>query len=121
MTGTVATPFSAFFSPSPPRGMMRSTAAVWVASSASSSRPPPATRTIAPSGTPADSAASAAIEARTGVEWAGGGEEREGVEGGGGDRRPPPSPFFFPVFHAQGGGVDRDVRPRLVHDRDDAE
>src|SRR3954451_242338 len=79
MTGTVATPFSAFFSPSPPRGMMRSTTPVWVASSASSSRPPPATRTIAPSGTPADSAASLAIEARTAFEWAADDEPRSTI------------------------------------------
>ena len=63
--GTVATSVSAFFSPSPPRGMIRSTSSSWVASSASSSRPPPATRPIAPSG-----ACSAAIAARIALECA---------------------------------------------------
>ena len=70
MTGTVATAFSAAFRPSPPRGMIRSTTPSWVASSASSSRPPPATSPIAPAGTPAPSAASAAIAARTALECA---------------------------------------------------
>ncbi len=53
MTGTVATSCSAAFNPSPPRGMIRSTVSLWVASSASSSRPPPATRLTHPSGSPA--------------------------------------------------------------------
>ena len=79
MTGTVATPLSAFFSPSPPRGMMRSTTPFWVASSASSSRPPPATRTIAPSGMPALSAASAAMDARTALECAADDEPRSTI------------------------------------------
>src|ERR671933_166394 len=77
MTGTVATPLSAFFSPSLPRGMMRSTTPVCVASSASSSRPPRATSAIAPSGTPAPSAASAAIAARTAFECAADGDDAE--------------------------------------------
>ena len=76
MTGTVATPFSAAFSPSPPRGMMRSTTPSWVASSASSSRPPPATRTIAPAGTPAPTAACAATAASTALECAADDEPR---------------------------------------------
>ena len=70
MTGTVATPLSAAFRPSPPRGMIRSTTPLWVASSASSSRPPPATRASAPAGSPAASAASMATAARTAFEWA---------------------------------------------------
>lgn len=70
MTGTVATPFSAFFSPSPPRGMTRSTTPLWVASSASSSWPPPATSETAPSGTPAAVAASEATVARMALECA---------------------------------------------------
>ena len=70
MTGTVATPLSAAFSPSPPRGMIRSTTPACVASSASSSRPPPATRAIAPVGRPAAVAASAATAASTALECA---------------------------------------------------
>ncbi len=70
MTGTVATPFSAAFSPSPPRGMIRSTTPSWVASSASSSRPPPATSDTDPAGRPDPRAASAAIPARTALECA---------------------------------------------------
>ena len=48
--------------------MIRSTTPSCVASSASSSRPPPATSAIAPSGTPAAVAASAAIAASTALE-----------------------------------------------------
>ena len=59
--------------------MMRSTTPFWVASSASSSRPPPATRAIAPSGRPADSAASAAMPASTAFEWAADEEPRSTI------------------------------------------
>ena len=52
-TGTVACSFSAFLRPSPPRGITRSTTPSWVASSRSSSRSPPLTMEIAPSGSPA--------------------------------------------------------------------
>ena len=76
MTGTVATAFSAAFRPSPPRGKIRSTTPSCVASSASSSRPPPATSPIAPSGTPAPDAASAAIVASTALECAADDEPR---------------------------------------------
>src|SRR3982751_35530 len=61
MTGTLATALNAAFSPSPPRGMIRSTTPSWVASSASSSRPPPATSAPAPPGTPTPPAASLAL------------------------------------------------------------
>ena len=70
ITGTVATPFKAAFSPSPPRGMIRSTTPDCVANSESSSWPPPATSAIAPSGNPADRHASIATEARTAFECA---------------------------------------------------
>ena len=50
--------------------MIRSTTPVWVASSASSSRPPPATSDSAPAGSPADSAAAAATDASTAFECA---------------------------------------------------
>src|SRR5438270_141059 len=61
MTGTVARSWSACLRLSPPRGMIRSTVSFCVASSASSSRPPPATRPMHPDGSPALVAASAAI------------------------------------------------------------
>jgi hypothetical protein len=70
MTGTVATPLSALLSPSPPRGTMRSTTPVCVASSASSVWPRPATSETAPSGTPAAVAASEATVARMALECA---------------------------------------------------
>ncbi len=70
MTGTFATAWSAFFSPSPPRGIMRSTTPSWAPSSASSSRPPPATSASAPAGSPAASPASRAIPASTELECA---------------------------------------------------
>ena len=79
MTGTVATPLSAAFRPSPPRGMIRSTTPAWVASSASSSRPPPATSDIEPAGRPAPSAARAAIAASTALEWAAEDEPRRTI------------------------------------------
>ena len=69
-TGTVACSFKAFFSPSPPRGMIRSTTPSWVASSRSSSRSPPVTIEIAPSGTPAHCTAPAATCASTALECA---------------------------------------------------
>ena len=50
--------------------MIRSTTPVWVASSPSSSRPPPATSDSDPSGRPAVTAASAATLARTALECA---------------------------------------------------
>ncbi len=107
MTGTVATPLSAFFSPSPPRGTMRSTTPVWVASSASSSRPPPETSATAPAGD---------ARGRRGV----GGDRREdrvgvrGARGAAQDDR-------VAALEAERGGVDRDVRPGLVDDGDDPE
>ena len=64
----MATACSAAFKPSPPRGMIRSTVSFCVASSASSSRPPPATRLTQPSGSPAATAASAAIWASAALE-----------------------------------------------------
>ena len=70
MTGTVATAESAFLRPSPPRGMIRSTRPSCVASSVSSSRPPPATSESDPAGSPAASAASAATLASTALECA---------------------------------------------------
>ena len=107
MTGTVATAFSAAFRPSPPRGKMRSTTPSCVASSASSSRPPPATSPIAPSGTPA---------AHGGL---GGDRGEHGV--GVRRRRRAAQHDGVAGLQAQRGGVDRDVRARLVDDRDDAE
>ena len=70
MTGTVATACSACLRLSPPRGMIRSTVSPWVASSASSSRPPPATMLTQPSGSPAATADSAAIWASAALEYA---------------------------------------------------
>ena len=107
MTGTVATAVSAFFRPSPPRGMIRSTSRPGVASSASSSRPPPATRRDRALGQAGRVAASAAI-AR---------EHRVGVRGG----RRAAQHDRVARLQAQRGGVDRHVRARLVDDRDDAE
>ena len=49
---------------------MRSTTPVWVASSASSSRPPPATSEIVSCGRPLASAACAAVAARIALECA---------------------------------------------------
>ena len=69
MTGTVARSWSACLRLSPPRGMIRSTVSFCVASSASSSRPPPATRPMHPDGSPALVAASAAICASAAFEW----------------------------------------------------
>ena len=69
-TGTVACSFRAFFSPSPPRGMIRSTTSSWVASWRSSSRSPPVTIEIAPSGRPAHWTAPAATCANTAFECA---------------------------------------------------
>ena len=68
--GTRATALIAFFRPSPPRGMIRSTTPSSCASSVSSSRPPPATSASAPAGSPAPSAASRAIRASTALECA---------------------------------------------------
>ena len=70
ITGTVACSLSAAFSPSPPRGMIRSTTPSWVAIWRSSSRSPPETIEIAPSGTPASATADDATWASTALEWA---------------------------------------------------
>src|SRR5438067_7586558 len=70
MTGTVAYSISAFFSPSPPRGIRRSTTPVCVATSRSSSRPPPATSATTSAGTPTDATASRASSASTAFECA---------------------------------------------------
>ena len=107
MTGTVATAFNAAFRPSPPRGKMRSTTPSCVASSASSSRPPPATSPIAPSGTPG------AVGRLRGDR----GQHGVGVR----RRRRAAQDDRVAGLQAQRGGVDRDVRPGLVDDGDDAE
>ena len=65
ITGTVACSLRAAFNPSPPRGMIRSTTPSCVAISRSSSRSPPETIEIAPSGAPAAVAAEAATCAST--------------------------------------------------------
>ena len=70
ITGTVACSLRAFFSPSPPRGMIRSTTPSCVASWRSSSRSPPLTIEIAPSGSPAHWTALAATCASTAFECA---------------------------------------------------
>ncbi len=59
--------------------MMRSTTPSWPASSASSSRPPPATSDSAPAGRPAASAASIATRASTAFEWAADEEPRSTI------------------------------------------
>ena len=69
MTGTAATPCRASFRRSPPRGMIRSTEAPCVASSASSSRPPPASRLTLRSGRPACTAPSWAMRYSAALEW----------------------------------------------------
>ena len=107
MTGTLATFWSAAFKPSPPRGTIRSTVSLWVASSASSSRPPPATRPTHPSASPAPTAASAAI--RTSAAF-----ECSALGGAAQDDR-------VARLDAQRRRVDRDVRARLIHDRDHAQ
>ena len=66
----MACDFSAAFSPSPPRGMIRSTYRSWVASSCSSSRSPPAMIDTDASGSPAATAASRAIAASAAFECA---------------------------------------------------
>ena len=70
MTGTVACSLSAAFSPSPPRGMIRSTTPSWVASCSSSERSPPPTIEIASPGRPASAIASRATAARAPLECA---------------------------------------------------
>ncbi len=107
MTGTVATSFSAFFRPSPPRGKMRSTTPSCVASSRSSSRPPPATSPIAAAGMPTEAIASGRDGAQDGVGAHRGGRAAQDDRVAG--------------LQAQRRRVDRDVRPRLVDDGDDAE
>ena len=94
--GTVATALSAFFSPSPPRGMIRSTTPSWPASSASSSRPPPATSD--------DRARGQA--GRLGRLARHRGEHRVGVR----RRRRAAQHDRVAGLQAQRGGVDRDVR-----------
>ena len=101
MTGTLATALSACFSPSPPRGMIRSTTPSWPASSASCSRPPETSET-APSG---NSRRDDRGEHGVRVRRRGGAAQHDRVAG----------------LQAQRGGVDGDVRPRLVDDGDDAE
>ena len=96
---------SAFFSPSPPRGMIRSTTPSWPASSASSSRPPPATSDTAPVREPG--LGRIAREASTAFECAA--------------RRRAAQHDRVAGLQAQRGGVDRHVRPRLVDHRDHAE
>src|SRR5919199_1421679 len=70
MTGTVACSSGAALSPSPPRGITRSTSPSWVAIWRSSSRSPPATIEIAPSGSPTEATASCATWASAMFEWA---------------------------------------------------
>ena len=77
------------------------------ASSVSSSRPPPATSASAPAGRPAPSAASRGDPGQHGV----------GVR----RARRAPQQHRVAGLQAQSGGVDRDVRPRLVDDGDHAE
>ena len=68
MTGTLATLFSAFFSPSPPLGMIRSTSPSWVASSSSCSWPPPESSETEAAGSSAAASASAISPARKALE-----------------------------------------------------
>ncbi len=107
MTGTLATALSAFFSPSPPRGMIRSTTPSWPASSASSSRPPPPTSDRAPEGRPGDRRGlhRDAREHLVGVRRHRGAAQHDRVAG----------------LQRQRRGVDRHVRARLVDDRDHAQ
>src|SRR5919199_4015643 len=70
MTGTVACSSRAALRPSPPRGITRSTSPSWVAIWRSSSRSPPATIEIAPSGSPTEATASCATWASAMFEWA---------------------------------------------------
>ncbi len=100
MTGTVACSFSAAFSPSPPRGMIRSTTPSWVASWRSSSRSPPDTSEIAAGGMPTDATADGRHlgEDGVGVSRRGRAAKHDRVAG----------------LQAQGGAVDRHVGPRLV-------
>ena len=107
MTGTVATPLSAAFRPSPPRGMIRSTTPSCVASSASSSRPPPAT---------SDDRALGHARLRGGL---GGDRRQHGV--GVRRRRRAPQHDRVARLQAQRGRVDRHVRARLVDDGDHAQ
>ena len=90
-------------SPSPPRGMIRSTVPFCVASSASSSRPPPATRLTQPSGSPSRHRGLARDprQRRVGVKRRGGAPQDDRVA----------------RLQAQRGGVDRHVRACLVDDR----
>ena len=107
MTGTLATLFSAFFSPSPPRGMIRSTSPSWVASSSSCSWPPPESSETEAAGSSAAASASAIRPARKALELSALLEPAE-------DRR-------IAALQAERGGVDRHVRPCLVDDRDHAD
>ena len=87
--------------------MIRSTKPVWVASSMSSSRPPPERWSIASPGTPARVAAAAGEL----------GEHRVRAR----RRARPAQDGRVPRLQAQRRSVDGDVRARLVDDRDDAE
>ena len=106
ITGTVACSLSASFSPSPPRGMTRSTRpsadAIW----RSSSRSPPVTGEIEPAGRPAASTDSTATAAEHGVRVR--------------RHRRPAQHDRVAGLDAERRAVDRDVRARLVDDRDDA-
>ena len=107
ITGTVACSFSAFFRPSPPRGMIRSTTPSWVASWRSSSRSPPRTIEIAPSGRPAHCTALGRDlrEHRVRVRRRGRAAQHDRVA----------------RLQAQRRAVDRHVRARLVDHRHHAE
>ena len=107
MTGTVATSFSASFSPSPPRGMIRSTSPSWrrqlgqlLAAAAGDERQ----RARRQPGRLAASRGDRG-EHRVRVRRRGRAAQHDRVAG----------------LQAQRGGVDRHVRPRLVDDGDDAE
>ena len=101
MTGTFATALSAFFRPSPPRGMIRSTTPSWPASSASCSRPPVSERDRALGELGGDDRGQHGVRVRR----RGRAAQHDRVAG----------------LQAQRGGVDGHVRPRLVDDGDDAE
>ena len=103
-TGTVACSLSASFSPSPPRGMIRSTTPSCVASWRSSSRSPPATIEIDAAGSPADATASERH----------GGQHRVRVR----RHRRAAQHDRVARLEAQRRAVDRHVRPRLVDDGD---
>ena len=107
MTGTVATRFSAAFRPSPPRGMIRSTSPSCVGQLGELLAPAAGDERDRALGQARRRAASAAIAASTALECAA--------------RRRAAQHDRVAGLQAQRGGVDRDVRPRLVDDGDDAE